>query len=378
VTSRCEDCHPDVGTWKGLASVHAPVAADECTQCHQPHASRFAKMLDAKAPELCATCHEDRVKASLASGPAQHRDCAVCHQPHAGEGKALLAMKGGADLCLNCHDGLAKRLAQATVHPPVKNPGCGACHDIHAGQGASLLKMGQAELCATCHDPRTAAFASKHGGRNMAQANCAACHDPHAGGTSQLLSQGHPPFTDGECTSCHEGTAAKLGKGRADACGDCHDDKVVEGNHASKYQGCTACHQPHAGFEPALFPERTEQGTCTRCHDAAPFSKQNHHAEGGACHLCHDPHGAKDKFLVREGADLCIGCHETAADHTHPMGEGTTDPRTGKTLNCVSCHTVHSSDQLMLLAKEPRRELCLECHSSRGEPTVNPVGGKFH
>jgi predicted CXXCH cytochrome family protein len=78
--------------------------------------------------------------------------------------------------------------------------------------------------------------------------------------------------------------------------------------------------------------------------------------------MCHDPHSSKERgLLVKDTASLCQQCHEDMSKHTHPVS-GRKDPRTGGPLTCTGCHVPHSSDQDHLLAYEPSRELCIQCH----------------
>jgi len=57
------------------------------------------------------------------------------------------------------------------------------------------------------------------------------------------------------------------------------------------------------------------------------------------------------------------------------MGADALDPRNGKPLTCASCHTVHSSDYTFLLADNPERALCVDCHSPSGD---RPKPGGMH
>ena len=60
---------------------------------------------------------------------------------------------------------------------------------------------------------------------------------------------------------------------------------------------------------------------------------------------------------------LCMNCHPKAREtHYHPMGDGTTDPRTRENLNCVGCHSPHSSQFESILIADRDRKLCIQCH----------------
>ncbi len=138
----CFRCHDkQVGE-----SVHAPYAAGECTQCHDPHASDYPRQLKAKLNDICLRCHLDgtmpaEMQSSAArvyldkdhvfghpySGhpvgghpdplnPSTEMTCLSCHVPHEGNELKLLAsvhtqsadlLNNEAppthDICLQCH-----------------------------------------------------------------------------------------------------------------------------------------------------------------------------------------------------------------------------------------------------------------------------------
>jgi predicted CXXCH cytochrome family protein len=118
----CFGCHdPDIVEGE---SVHPPVAAGDCLGCHQPHGSRFPKLLKREFPEefylpyspdnfaLCFECHsremvEDRRTDTLTgfrNGDRnlhylhvnrldKGRSCKVCHEPHASSQAKLIKVK---------------------------------------------------------------------------------------------------------------------------------------------------------------------------------------------------------------------------------------------------------------------------------------------
>ncbi len=102
---------------------------------------------------------------------------------------------------------------------------------------------------------------------------------------------------------------------------------------------------------------------CFTCHDPKPFRLKNVHAAvKQGCTTCHDPHASDKKRLLHKDVNaLCQGCHTDMSKHFHKVS-GVNDPRTGTPITCVSCHLPHSSDQDALLAFDPNRELCVQCH----------------
>ena len=52
----CLACH-DLEGDLGARVPHAPVAAGECTSCHNPHVARYRALLRQRPGLLCARCH---------------------------------------------------------------------------------------------------------------------------------------------------------------------------------------------------------------------------------------------------------------------------------------------------------------------------------
>jgi predicted CXXCH cytochrome family protein len=154
----------------------------------------------------------------------------------------------------------------------------------------------------------------------------------------------------------------------------CHEDYEPAADPAPDHPvggevTCTGCHSPHWGEGPGMMrgPERL---VCLECHSdvrteiEAGASTHPLEVGGGRCTSCHQPHDAvAGPLLARERAELCAGCHESHSRFAHPMGPNVPDPRTpGQTIDCLSCHYPHASDQKMMLRASPERELCVSCH----------------
>ncbi len=110
----CRDCHKKKAT-EYDDSVHAALIkagskkAPLCTDCHNPHTVRSAKVVGPIAETPCAKCHEAIFKAyskdvhgleRVAKGISAPL-CAGCHQAHAV--KAASMGEGVKDACLACH-----------------------------------------------------------------------------------------------------------------------------------------------------------------------------------------------------------------------------------------------------------------------------------
>jgi len=211
---------------------------------------------------------------------------------------------------------------------------------------------------------------------------CTTCHDPHGSGKKGLLlAFGHKPYEDKTCASCHDASGARIAEGSA-LCVKCHaphaGDATKPVPHAAVVNGkqCLNCHSPHAGKTKSLLIRDDLAKTCKSCHDRSMFEKAVKHPEQD-CETCHDPHGSENaSLLVEKQKDLCLGCHtDVPQTHAHPFSAPAKDPRTGRDLNCTSCHDPHSSDQPQLLLGDKKRELCVQCHLG-GNMEAHSPGGK--
>jgi len=148
---------------------------------------------------------------------------------------------------------------------------------------------------------------------------------------------------------------------------------------------------------PAPAPAPTELPSCGDCHDQAKAFVTNPHARGSVdkgvvpnavCEMCHgsgqahiESGGEKDKIYRpagREGADkTCLTCHDIATDK---ISRHAGMHANSATVNCLSCHSIHSSEprELHLLAR-PQLALCNTCHqpqvsSFRNKPYAHHLG----
>ncbi len=372
----CGTCHEDLLGLASKKSQHGPFAAGECTACHSPHAGDDKKFLLRAGNDLCTNCHSDIHE--LVNQPVQHRPfadgaCVDCHGPHATD-NPVLTVKAKEGFCTSCHEDIKKELASGEVHAPTKTGDCTQCHLPHAGAAPMLLAKDKQALCSGCHDYTSVAVKTAHGGFDISGADCQNCHVAHAtkrGVKGLLLPNAHEPFRSGTCDQCHAGQAPlPLVAETKELCLTCHDDfakqlaqAVV---HAPILSGdCTGCHGPHVGFGKSL---QVREGfkACVTCHDSREFSGSvKHPVAFEDCGNCHDPHAAPNKGLLNttDIQGLCLGCHEDAKkSHFHPMGDSVIDPRTKTPVNCVSCHSAHSSDWPSMLVADKNRKLCVLCH----------------
>jgi predicted CXXCH cytochrome family protein len=157
----CYACHTDFGAGEEgkTKSLHAPVAAGECTGCHDPHFSTRAKLQ--KLEKGCLECHDAFSADGVVHKPVADGDCKACHGPHVGSGPRQLVRPGNA-LCLGCHDKSHTQHRAAAVKGKVtripddfprdkEELACVGCHKPHQSRERRLFPMNQGPLCRTCH-----------------------------------------------------------------------------------------------------------------------------------------------------------------------------------------------------------------------------------
>jgi predicted CXXCH cytochrome family protein len=182
-----------------------------------------------------------------------------------------------------------------------------------------------------------------------------------------VAAQIHRPISEKACDSCHAadvgGHRYPLKRGTIETCTFCHAVAGTQSHqHAPLKDGCTTCHQPHAGPTKFLLKADSVEQLCRKCHDV-PLQKFAHEPFArGQCTLCHEPHQSANAKLLRggEGKDHCLSCHSgmkqtlaTASLVHDPVKQG-----------CTSCHNPHAS-QFAHELKLPVESTCLRgCHGS--------------
>lgn len=376
----CQDCH-DLSEDLSAKVGHAPVSQGRCSACHNPHASRFGKLLISQPGPLCDSCHPSIAKQKQASAvhrPVAEGRCGACHNSHGSEHASLL-IESATQLCSSCHSAIGTWQAKQVQHSPFQQGRCDTCHEPHASDTRGLLKTSGPRVCQSCH-AFTPAFRSAHSGYPVEQANCQTCHDPHASARKGLFrDRVHESFASGRCRDCHVESGsnpfATIKQGDA-LCAECHSDAVVETGsapfaHVAGGAGtCISCHNPHAG-EGAGMLRRDLGTTCLQCHDpggASSGQKGRFVSHPGVdCTTCHSPHGSEWPLLSpKNPIEVCGDCHTHEHGVRHPLGEETIDPRNGAPMDCSSCHGIHQSPFEDYLYASDEGDLCLDCHRDIG------------
>lgn len=340
----CLSCHSkgQCAQGKALPAVNHPSV--RCTECHNPHETRFGKFLIASPENLCAKCHADRTL--LADGP---------HDAH----KSPDAWCNGGDLCLSCHrphgdeeHGLF-RMPPVTTEATTASGACVACHP-----GSSSSATGGLALLHPTANVRLANAPGMHAeapADKTTNIGCRDCHDPHraTGGAPKLLRAARADGVDA-CTRCHSDMSLILQTA--------HNSDSLKQSELSA-AACQPCHQVHGDPQVVdhrrLWPRefagpgatvadgetlRIGDALCSRCHragGAAPmppiathpnvvmFAVAAAEVNGGpvddlplfdelgerdpqgaiACRTCHLPHGRDVEMAGRAPDQTPVGLH---------------------------------------------------------------------
>ena len=256
----------------------------------------FEKATFVKDEKVCATCHEDYMKAyshtrhALASrgNAARPVDCESCHGPRSEhitnptkelDHRKLSAAKQSA-VCLQCHEGGARMGWKGGAHASAE-VSCSSCHYVMERKGPEGLLI-----------------------REQAKDTCYTCHADVRG---QMLKTSHHPVREG---------------------------RIV----------CADCHNVHGAAGPAALKAATVNETCYTCHadKRGPFVWE-HAPSRESCLTCHEAHGSNHRsMLASKDPMLCLQCHSYGGHINLPRYNRTSNPYgTG----CTNCHTsVHGSN----------------------------------
>lgn len=259
----CVGCH---GRLRQDAFVHTPVAAGECTSCHQLAAAKNhprdkgAMSLIEKDAKLCYLCHENKGTKRHVHSPVASGDCTACHDPHHAPNRNQLKGSGSA-LCLQCHEDVYKNKFN---HAPVEAGNCLDCHEAHESNHHKLLKKDISVLCDACH-PKTH-FNGRSIHAPVAAGDCIACHNPHGSPYRKLLRNNSPaefylPYKSDNfalCFNCHNREIAL--DLRAETITNFRNGyknlHTVHVNRPVKGRTCKTCHDEHASRQEMLIKEK--------------------------------------------------------------------------------------------------------------------------
>lgn len=174
----CEDCHSDI---------------DSKTHGKLKKAIKSRRDYSLSMRESCRTCHkkkvveyEDSVHAALIKeGSTKAPMCSDCHNPHTVR-SAKIMVPIEQTPCAKCHENIFKAYAQ-DVHGQERSahgkaaPLCSGCHQAHAVKAASLGD-GVKDACLSCHKEAVSQHQEwlPNTARHFEAISCPACHAPNA------------------------------------------------------------------------------------------------------------------------------------------------------------------------------------------------------
>jgi DmsE family decaheme c-type cytochrome len=227
------------------------------------------------------------------------------------------------------------------------------------------------DVCADCHQDKVENMkTSPHGQAAdkrtpFGREGCETCHGP-----------GMLHFeTEGNCIISLTGRYGESVYQRNSICLECHQAggriHWSGSTHEAENLACVRCHSIHNKHD---VTERTaETEVCYSCHQnirAQTFRVSRHPIRENkvVCSDCHNAHGSAGpsslkQFTINEN---CYSCHAEKRgpflwEH-QPASE-----------DCTLCHNVHGSNHPALLNK-PGPQLCQQCHSQAGHPSVAYTG----
>lgn len=392
----CLKCHETFKETLKRRYVHPLLKKGECTGCHVPHTSSHKKLLTAGSNKLCQNCHTEVLpeKARSTHGIVVEGNCKNCHDSHGSDNKSIL-IKSGNGLCLDCHKDMSDNVGNLRFkHKSLdKGKGCLNCHNPHASAKSNfLLERDVPFLCMKCHKTNKLTFKRQHMNYNVAKSNCNSCHDPHGSNTRGIIFDvAHAGVAKRKCTECHQKPTApnplKTKKQTTELCRECHKDMVAQTFNKNRVHwplvdnvGCLNCHSPHATKQQKLL-KGSIVDVCGKCHSDTvklqewsinnPKNKKLcEPVKTGNCISCHSPHASDNVLLITQPsitADLCGRCHEWQTHSTHPIGEKVIDPRDKNlTMGCLSCHKAcGTGNKPDMLTFDTTYELCIQCHPER-------------
>ena len=166
-------------------------------------------------------------------------------------------------------------------------------------------------------------------------------------------------------------------------CLECHDGMTTTFKmepHAG-LDNCAACHtgaekhmEEGGGVDNILaFRDsdglKDKAGACLGCHtrDAGRYMASPHGKASMDCTTCHSVHSTKPSLLKTSANKNCSVCHADVTarfnlNEKHRLQEGI--------LSCVSCHNPHEPSLRERLGGF-KQEACLKCHTDKGGPYLH-------
>jgi len=182
-------------------------------------------------------------------------------------------------------------------------------------------------------------------------------------------------FVGGDtCASCHE----EISKGFAS---NPHSKMAqLHGNNGVTCENCHGAGSEHVAgggdvtkiFNPAKGSAKEIDQKCLSCHNGAHanFMRSAHGEAGISCISCHSVHASQDKEHLLKAAEptLCFQCHtdvkpQFSMPFHHKVEEGL--------VQCSDCHDPHGTlNAKSLRSASEQNAVCVKCHTETAGPFV--------
>lgn len=368
---QCITCHQDGRCAGNRPLMNATHPGNHCTDCHNPHETKYTSFLKARTSQVCMNCHSEQspvlggahdVTLASSKWPAASQNgdtCMACHRPHADNAAELFRMP-----------------ATASADIPAKDAACIACHESasrHAN--GNLAAVHPAVISDPARAGRLPLVAAADGSR---QIGCTTCHNPH-GHRVNLMRVAESEPAAAVCFQCHSNMEPVLLTSHGMIGSKAGASSALDRN------ACTSCHSLHS------MPTLLANHLLTR--PAAPVSAV---ADGWmtgldpSCVSCHREGGESPAPRIASHPDvpmMVLGLQpggEATSDKLPLFDEhGAVDPR-GR-ITCRTCHTPHGQEagkgelaavkemepkdrkaaRMLLRSFEPPN-VCTTCHGADG------------
>ncbi len=208
VKSLCVTCHAEKAKQIESAKVPHPGAAGDCTDCHNPHASRQPGLPKTNAVDICLGCHTDQAeqgKKHVLHQPAFRQGCATCHEPHGGDERSPAArqdyecsLPGVPRARVASRKKLEAEHLLTIFNGSVKLP-----EDYFAKNKVVVLPLKYGRGHPVEGHPVSDVVDPTDITKARAQINCLSCHQPHSSAQPDLLIKDQANNL-AFCSSCHK------------------------------------------------------------------------------------------------------------------------------------------------------------------------------
>lgn len=151
----CLKCHPDADQALAHGAKHKSAATRKpCLDCHDALDGGTAHFVTGPVAPICAKCHEKEAHESKHS-PYKKNECGECHRVMSPAHLYEVGPRMTNQLCLGCHDELAKLLEERNPAKP-GGPFQLEGKDLHHAHKAKLDEV-RNDWCLDCHHPHGSA-----------------------------------------------------------------------------------------------------------------------------------------------------------------------------------------------------------------------------